>query len=180
MFFYLTIDSLNIIICYTPPQFLSTCNNPVNCKLVLSIRIENSVDPDQIWSGSTVFPKMVKFEFSRTRVTIDSLNHFILTSFSFITQPKNTCFLLQIIKRILTHGQCRSRSAGFSRRSRLIWIYTIRKERFLMDQQDRNLHHFMQYCQPIIHLLTVMPSCHLIITTGEVNHVKRALTYILN
>ena len=49
-----------------------------------------------------------------------------------------------------------------------------------MDQQDRNLHHFMQYCQPIIHLLPVMPSCHLIITTGEVNHVKRALTYFLN
>ena len=68
-----TLVMQNIFMYYTPP-FYPVDLQYSSYKHVLSSRLENSVDPDQmassvaIESGYTVFSKMDKFEFSRARV----------------------------------------------------------------------------------------------------------------
>ena len=52
---------LNILMYYTPPEFYPFILQHFSCKHAFSIRVENSVDPDQMalseasLSGSTVF-----------------------------------------------------------------------------------------------------------------------------
>ena len=48
----LTLAILNIFMYYTPPQFFYPVNlQHSSCKLVFSIRVDNSVDPDQLASS---------------------------------------------------------------------------------------------------------------------------------
>ena len=49
----------NIFMYYILPQSLSFNLQHSSCKLVFSISVENSVDPDQMASGSTVFSKRI-------------------------------------------------------------------------------------------------------------------------